>query len=144
MAVNGNGDYIMTGLVSIIALIIGILFFVGIFFNEESYVFLAEKIFLILFFVSLAIGIIIFAPWLLIVGIAIVGFIYFINKKNDVINKNNNVNQNSNSDTLSLTYNQEPSEFQKQLQENTKTPQQVEDENWIEESENIKKVAEKD
>jgi len=143
VGLSGNGDCIMTGLVSIIALIIGILFFIGIFFNEESYVFLAEKIFLILFFVTLVIGIIIFVPWLLIIGIVIVGFIYFINKKNNVIDKNNNVNQNNN-DTLSLSYNQEPSDFQRQLQENTKTPQQVENENWIKESENIKKVVEND
>lgn len=94
--------------------------------------------------------IIVYAPWLILVVIAI-AIIWAIvsskkhnsNSSTDNITNDHYIDYNQQTEkikTLSID-NSNLTEFQKQLQENTKTPQQVEDENWIKEKETIKNRA---
>lgn len=114
-----------------------------------------EAIGKIILYIGLFIGvglIIAYVPWLLLIGIVIAIVV--------AVASSSNGNKYSTHNTTSINYtdyygkeekiemplidNSNLTDFQKQLQENTKTPQQVEDENWIKESENIKKNAEED
>lgn len=148
MELSGEGRCFMTGILLVVAIIIGILFFAGLFFRDDSLIILAQKVFIGLFLLSVVIGLIVLiicVPWLLIVGliVSVIGYIFYKNdkKQNDIFEKQNDVN---NENLLSLTNEQELSDFQKELQENTKTPKQVEDENWLKEKEHVIKNAQGD
>ncbi len=97
-------------------------------------------------------AIIAYAPWLILIGI-IAFFIFglILSQKNNQNNYNNNVSNKNNisykpqeNDEVSPINNLNLSDFQRQLQENTKTSQQVEDEKWLKEKEQISIIAKND
>lgn len=105
-----------------------------------------------------ALWVIAYCPWMIIVIIAILILIVVLSNssnhnntnydnKNIYYKENNNndsiIKSNSNINTT-LNTNQSITDFQRQLQENTKTPRQVEDENWLKEKDYIIQVAERD
>ena len=116
-----------------------------------------EAIGKIILYIGLFIGvgaIIAYAPWLIL--IVIIGVIIWAvassnnNSKNiytndNALNENHvyNQQQKENSEIVPID-NSNLTDFQRQLQENTKTPQQVEDENWLKEKEQISNTAKKD
>lgn len=103
-------------------------------------------------YIGLFIGvgaIIVYAPWLLLVGIVIAVIVAITSSSNNRYSSptaNNNYNNYPNLEREekvenNLIDNTNLTDFQRQLQENTKTPQQVEDENWIKEKESITNSA---
>lgn len=96
--------------------------------------------------------IIAYCPWLII--LIIIGLIVFLichssnnnsSTNNTTYNNySNNTNQSENTSYSKPIYNSELTGFKAELQENTKTPKQVEDENWLKEKEEIIKFANND
>lgn len=92
--------------------------------------------------------IIVCVPWLiLVIIIGIIIWIIISSKENSTHATNNNsINYHQQYEeikTSTIDYSNQ-SDFQLQLQESTKTPQQVEDENWLKEKEQITNEANKD
>lgn len=118
-----------------------------------------EAIGKIILYIALFFGvgaIIIYAPWLILVVIVcaiILAVASSNNSKNNYTNDNvsneNQINYDQQEEKIEspknlLVDNSNLTDFQKQLQENTKTPQQVEDENWLKEKEQILIAAKND
>lgn len=88
-----------------------------------------------------------YAPWLVL--LIIIGLIIFVvyqsSSNNSTSNtQNNNVNSNSNTsipNKNTVVNNPNLTGFKAELQNNTKTPKQVENEKWIREQKNIKSIA---
>lgn len=96
---------------------------------------------------------IVYAPWLILVVIIIAIIIAVASLKNQSSNNYNNsitsnphVEYKQQSDRIESSFvdNSNLSDFQRQLQENTKTPEQVQDENWLKEKEQITLIATND
>jgi len=96
--------------------------------------------------------IIVYAPWLILVAIVGIAFWIIISSKGNKGDNCNNTNYSSSNNYNSYQHQSEENkkpfidnsiqtDFQRQLQENTKTPQQVEDENWLKEKEQITNEA---
>lgn len=115
-----------------------------------------EAIGKVILYIGLFIGagaIIVYAPWLILVVIIIAIIVAVTSFKSQSGNNSNNsiandsyaeYKQQSNNIESSFVDNSNLSDFQRQLQENTKTPEQVEDENWLKEKETIKNCAKYD
>lgn len=115
-----------------------------------------EAIGKVILYIGLFIGvgaIIVYAPWLILV--VIVGVIIWAvtslkshssNSSPDNIANNHYVDYKQQSDRIEAHSidNSNLTDFQRQLQENTKTPKQVEDENWLKEKEHVIKNAQGD
>lgn len=130
----------------IILIVIVILAFIALCNGDPSGVKAIVKIMGVGAFIFGAFWIFAYCPWIIIVIIigSILVAIICNSSNGSHINKeksNNTINQtNANVETKSNII-QEPSNFQRQLQENTKTLQQVEDENWLKEKEQISLIA---
>jgi len=117
-----------------------------------------EAIGKIILYIALFIGvgcIIVYAPWFILVVIVGIIFWAIISSKGNKSNSSNNINYSSSNNYNDYQHQSEDNEipfvnysnqtdFQRQLQENTKTPQQVEDENWLKEKENIINIVKSD
>lgn len=92
-----------------------------------------------------------YCPWLILIIIA--GFVVYIichlsnnnsSPNSTAYNNINNTPQTNNINYSEPIYNSELAGFKAELQENTKTPQQVNNENWLKEKEQITKEANRD
>lgn len=115
-----------------------------------------EAIGKVILYIGLFIGvglIIAYVPWLILVviSVAIIWAVESSKSHNSNSSINNTVNDyyidyNQQSEKIKTPSidNSNLTDFQKQLQENTKTPQQVEDENWLKEKKQITLIANND
>lgn len=115
-----------------------------------------EAIGKVILYIGLFIGvgaIIVYAPWLiLVIIVGVVVWAVASSKSQSGNNSNNSITsdfyveykQQSDRTESSFVDDSNLSDFQRKLQENTKTPEQVEDENWIKEKEQITYEANKD
>lgn len=111
-----------------------------------------EAIGKIILYIGLFIGvgcIIVYVPWLLLlVVIGIIIWAVVSSKSNSNNNKSNstynNYQQQDERIESHFVGNANITDFQRQLQENTKTPEQVQDENWLKEKEQITLIAKSD
>ncbi len=99
--------------------------------------------------------IIVYAPWLILIVIVGIVFWAIISSKENKGDSSNNTNYSSSNNYNNYQHQSEENEkpfinnsnqtdFQRQLQQNTKTPQEVEDENWLKEKEQITNEANRD